>query len=155
MLVKNAKLEVGMKVRTNGDGIKICKSFFEGEIGEISGDSFYIWQNSNNGSMGLLPPSLKGYKYSWVVRLDNEVAEIEILNTGAKSEKNMNIKEQFVLALLPEPQKSFRKVGITNGDNLLTDEGMRIYLSWRLMKDAVEFKKEIVDDMVAELEKSK
>jgi len=57
--------------------------------------------------------------------------------------------------LLPEPQKSFRKVGITDGDNILTDEGMKIYLSWRLMKDADEFKKEIVDDMVAELEKSK
>jgi len=79
--------------------------------------------------------------------------DLELVNNN--NNKNMNIKEQFVLALLPEPQKSFRKVGITNGDNLLTDEGMRIYLSWRLMKDAVEFKKEIVDDMVAELEKSK
>lgn len=69
--------------------------------------------------------------------------------------KNMNIKEQFTLAMTPEPQKSFRKVGITNGDNILTEDGMKIYLSWKLMKDADAFKKEVVDDMLAEQEKGK
>jgi len=92
--------------------------------------------------------------YLYPYRLENisvsfKEEELELIN------KNMNIKEQFTLAMTPEPQKSFRKVGITNGDNILTEDGMKIYLSWRLMKDATEFKKEIVDDMVAELEKSK
>lgn len=63
--------------------------------------------------------------------------------------RNMNIKEKFALALTKEPMKSFRKVGITNGDNLLTDDGMKIFLSWLLdSKYAEEFKKEVVDDML-------
>jgi hypothetical protein len=67
--------------------------------------------------------------------------------------KNMNIKEQFTLSITPEPQKSFRKVGITNGDNILTDEGLRVFSSWLLNKHAEEFKKDVVDDMVKEMEK--
>lgn len=70
-----------------------------------------------------------------------------------KKEKIMNIKEQFTLAITPEPQKSFRKVGITDGDNLLTDDGVKVFLSWLLTKNADAFKKEVVDDMVAEMEK--
>jgi hypothetical protein len=69
--------------------------------------------------------------------------------------KNMNIKEQFTIAITPEPQKSFRKAGITDGDNLLTEDGMKVYLSWRLQKDALEFKKEIVDPMLEEIKKEK
>ena len=66
---------------------------------------------------------------------------------------NMNIKEQFTLSITPEPQKSFRKVGITNGDNILTDEGLKVFSSWLLNKHAEEFKKDVVDDMVKENEK--
>jgi len=64
--------------------------------------------------------------------------------------KTMNIKEQFTLSIIPEPQKSFRKVGITNGDNILTDEGLKVFSSWLLNKHAEEFKKDVVDDMVNE-----
>ena len=44
--------------------------------------------------------------------------------------KTMNIKEQFLLAITAEPQKSFRKAGITNGDDLLTEDGQKVFLSW-------------------------
>ena len=67
--------------------------------------------------------------------------------------KNMNIKEQFALCITPEPQKSFRKVGITNGDNFLTEDGQKVFLSWLLNKNADAFKKEVVDDMLKEQEK--
>lgn len=63
--------------------------------------------------------------------------------------KIMNIKESFVLALTSEPNRTFRKAGITNGDNILTDEGQKIFLSWLLSKHADEFKV-LVDEMVKE-----
>lgn len=70
--------------------------------------------------------------------------------------KNMTIKERFVLALTPEPQKSFRKAGITNGDDLLTDEGTKIFLSWLLhSKYADEFKKAVVLPLLEEEEETK
>mgnify|MGYP001565820297 FL=1 len=63
----------------------------------------------------------------------------------------MNIKEKFVLAITPEPKKSFRKVGITDGDDILTDEGTRIFLTWLLHnKYAEEFKKDVVDGILEE-----
>jgi hypothetical protein len=68
--------------------------------------------------------------------------------------KTMNIKEKFILALTKEPQKSFRKVGLTNGDDILTEDGQKIFLSWLLhSKFAEEFKTAVVDDMVKDLEK--
>jgi hypothetical protein len=61
----------------------------------------------------------------------------------------MNIKEKFVLALTKEPQKSFRKAGITNGDDILTDEGTKVFLSWLLHKKyADEFKTEVVNELL-------
>lgn len=70
--------------------------------------------------------------------------------------KPMNIKEKFVLALTSEPQKSFRKAGITNGDDLLTEDGLKIFLSYLLHKKfADDFKKEVVDELLKEEEKTK
>ena len=43
--------------------------------------------------------------------------------------ETMNLKEKFLLALKSEPEKSFRKVGITNGDDLLTQEGTELFLN--------------------------
>jgi hypothetical protein len=66
----------------------------------------------------------------------------------------MNIKEKFVLALTKEPQKSFRKAGITNGDDLLTDDGQNIFLSWLLHeKHADEFKTQVVDGLLQDQKK--
>ena len=62
------------------------------------------------------------------------------------------ISSAFVLGLTPEPKKSYRKVGITNGDDVLTDEGMKIYLTYLLNKDT-DFKKDVVDSMLVDLEK--
>jgi hypothetical protein len=66
----------------------------------------------------------------------------------------MNLKEKFVLAIISEPKKSFRKAGITNGDDFLTDEGTKIFLTWLLHnKFADEFKKDVVDGILKEKEK--
>lgn len=63
---------------------------------------------------------------------------------------NMNLKEKFITAFLSEPEKTFRKAGITNGDGLLTDEGQKVFLSYLLKKEGITFKTEVVDVLLAE-----
>jgi len=71
------------------------------------------------------------------------------------SSKKMNLKEKLVLLVTPEPQKSRRKVGITDGDDYPTDEGMKAIVSWWLKnsEDAKKFDEEVVKPLVKELEK--
>jgi hypothetical protein len=64
----------------------------------------------------------------------------------------MNIKEKFTLAFKSEPEKSFRKAGITNGDDHLTEEGQAIFLLWLLKKNGTEFKETVVDLLLKEKE---
>lgn len=63
---------------------------------------------------------------------------------------NMNIKEKFVLAFQKEPEKSFRKAEITNGDGFLTSDGQQVFLGYLLKKFGDDFKKEVVDDLLKE-----
>ena len=65
-----------------------------------------------------------------------------------------NITENFVLLLTKEPQKSFRKAGITDGDDLLTEEGTQVFLSWLLhSKYAEDFKTDVVNTLLEEKKK--
>ena len=66
------------------------------------------------------------------------------------NQNNMNLLEKATLAFKSEPEKSLRKSGITNGDDILTDEGVKIFLSWLLRRNADEFKKEVVDVILKE-----
>jgi hypothetical protein len=76
--------------------------------------------------------------------------EINLINNKCMD----GLKEKFILALTKEPQKSFRKAGITNGDDMLTVDGIVVFMSWLLHeKYAVDFKKEVVDDMLKDKEK--
>lgn len=65
-----------------------------------------------------------------------------------------NITEKFTLAFKKEPEKSFRLAGITNGDDFLTDDGMKIFLAWLLKSKGAEFKAEVVDDLLKEDKKA-
>lgn len=69
--------------------------------------------------------------------------------------KMSTLTEKFALALTSEPNKSFRKAGITNGDNILTDEGVKVFLTWLLKANQDAFKKEVVDDILKEMESEK
>ena len=69
--------------------------------------------------------------------------------------KNMNLKDKFTLAFKGEPEKSFRKTGITNGDDFLTEDGQHVFLGWLLKKHGEEFKKDVVDDILKEQEEEK
>src|SRR6185369_14303435 len=66
------------------------------------------------------------------------------------NQSTMDIKEKFQLAFKSEPEKSFRKAGVTNGDDYLTDGGQKIFLSWLLKKNGADFKKEVVDSLLEE-----
>lgn len=64
-----------------------------------------------------------------------------------------SLKEKFVSAFLTEPEKTYRKVGITNGDGVITPEGQELFLTW-LLKQNPTFKTEVVDIIAAEQEKA-
>lgn len=65
--------------------------------------------------------------------------------------KIMDIKEKFILALTAEPKKSFRKAGITDGDDMLTSEGQSVFLNWLLHSVyAEQFKTEVVEGLLKE-----
>jgi hypothetical protein len=70
-------------------------------------------------------------------------------------ESTTGLKEKFLISLKPEPQKSFRKAGITNGDDMLTQEGRDVFLSWLLAKYGTDFKKEVVDEILKDKEEKK
>ena len=74
--------------------------------------------------------------------------ELELVEHKSNKTK-MNLKEKFSLLLTGEPQKSFRKAGITNADDMLTEEGKTVFLSWLLnTKYGDEFKKDVVDELL-------
>jgi len=120
------EFKVGDKVRV----LSYCSSAQQGEIYTLGddGDLFTILPDGNPGCR---------CKSNWELVVNN---------------KNMNLIEKAVLAVTPEPQKSFRKAGITNGDGILTDEGMKVFLSFLLSKNQDEFKTAIVDPILAEKE---
>ena len=59
-----------------------------------------------------------------------------------------NLKEKFALVFKTEPHKSFRKAGITDGDDLLTEDGKAIFLKWLLDRFGSDFKSEVVDELM-------
>ncbi len=64
------------KIASVGDRVRFKDKYdgeyvtIEGEVGEIQGDKFYVWQNECNGSVGHISP--KGCKYSWVVYFNDD-----------------------------------------------------------------------------------
>lgn len=74
------------------------------------------------------------------------VEESKIINNKIE----LNMKEKFITMFLSEPEKSFRKAGITNGDGMLTNDGKTIFLAWLLKKEGNTFKTEVVDELIKE-----
>ena len=64
-----------------------------------------------------------------------------------------SLLEKAAIAFKNEPEKSFRKAGITDGDDLLTEDGVKLFLSFLLRKYGAEFKKEVVDPLLVEEKK--
>lgn len=98
-----------------------------------------------------------GNKSGWLVRRRPDgswggsenlgtLIKINGTTTQSKGGSMPTLRDQFALSLVKEPQKSFRKAGITDNNDMLTDEGMRIFMSWLLHnKHADEFLKTVTD----------
>ncbi len=106
--------------------------------------------NNHVNEFGKISKPHHQYNASWV-KLDSGIEgddwdnELKLIE-----ENNMNLKEKFVAAFLSEPEKSFRKTGITNGDGLLTEDGKTVFLSWLLKSNGEKFKTEVVDELLKE-----
>lgn len=64
------------------------------------------------------------------------------------NKKTMSITQKFRNLFRTEPFKTLNKVGLTNSENQLTDEGEIIFLNWLLVKHAEEFKTEVGEKLV-------
>lgn len=121
-----------------GDRVRVVRGPVEESVGSCCG--VYSKREGVITSTG-------GLDYGHI-QIDNSVCyqpeQLELITT------TMDIKEKFQLAFKSEPEKSFRKAGVTNGDDYLTDDGQKIFLSWLLKKHGAEFKTEVVDSLLEE-----
>jgi len=151
----------------NGDRVRGtygCTSYF-GTVYHVSADtdSASIARDDGVGGCGVgIPAGENGGRIpgsrGWLVRRRKDSLNsfggsegegtLLLISTNTNKFKDMNLKEKFAIAITPEPYKSMRKVGIINGDNVLTDDGSKIFLSWILKKHAEEFKTDVVDGLV-------
>lgn len=104
--------------------------------------------NCSNGQIKTIERITIGDNGRYYLKGSTSGWELKNLKLIKKQKIMSSLSEKFALALTPEPQKSFRKAGITNGDNILTDEGAKIFLTWVLGKNQDAFKKEVVDGIL-------
>lgn len=127
----------------------------------IAEKGFVDWKR-NLGNMGKITETEK--LLSWTTNLGFRVcfgddyvnAEEKHLELVTPTGKNImsNLIEKFALAVKAEPAKSYRKAGITNGDDVLTDDGVKVFLTWLLAKNP-DFKTEVVDPILKDKEEEK
>lgn len=103
----------------------------------VHGSSIYVKKGGGSGS-------ICSHGNAWELKIGQHCELIT-------NKSNMsNLKEKFVQIFLSEPEKSFRKAGITNSDGILTEEGQEVFLTWVLKKYGPEFKTDVVDPLLAE-----
>jgi hypothetical protein len=82
-----------------------------------------------------------------------EYSKDELVGIINSKKKTMtNLFEKAATMLMSEPAKTFKKAGITSsdGEQVFTDQGQELFLQFLLNKFGDEFKKEIVDKIIAE-----
>lgn len=70
---------------------------------------------------------------------------LEIIGKG----NNMNIKSTWNAIKRSEPEKTFHKLGITDDNDDLTEEGLSLYQNWKFQQDKTTFKTEVADKIAA------
>lgn len=138
-------LQIGDKIRI------LSRRSCSGHNCEGSGSDTVIGNEYTIKKVGSEHTNATTYYYSGNAHVCDCAMGLQFEVVNKPNNKSMlNIKEQFALAITPEPMKSFRKAGITNGDNLLTPDGQLIFLSYLLTKNQDDFKTTIVGPMLAE-----
>lgn len=75
--------------------------------------------------------------------------------SNSKKDKDMDIIQQFRLSMKGEPEKSFIKAGIMDINENLTNDGKQLFIEWLLKENGDQFKKEVVDPILADMEADK
>lgn len=137
------KIQIGDSCRIKPESLRNCGSYNDGPNAGI-----LVTKISNNGALSykILDVNGKIIDSCYACFYENDV--VSIIN-NSKPKIMENLKEKFLNLLTPEPAKSFRKAGVTNGDNLLTPEGQELFLNWMFGQNQDLFKKEVVDYQVS------
>lgn len=141
-----------------GDKVKIVKDIEYSQNG-----NYYVSQNIDKGKIYTLEEYLMDSangKY-WIFEEKNSHGiqdkwafefQMELINKSDNVAKNMGLTEKFLSSLKKEPEKSWRKAGITNGDDIPTDEGMKLICTVLLQtnedirKEMAKIAKDILED---------
>ena len=141
------KLEIYIKVAEIGDIVQLyCSKLYNNQRIVISIDDYPLYKE-------IIFDDLASGGNKITLNRNNDIEVVIVKKNNQFKNKSMNIKEKFLTSLKKEPKKSFRKAEITNGDDMLTEDGKVIFLSWLLNKHGEEFKKEVVDELVEEMKK--
>ncbi len=134
-------IKVGDRIRCldshNGAGVEEAP-----KVGEIytvkcvKNENVYV----NDGSDGRGQKCNCGNHSSWVLYPQH----YEIIETS------MNLLQKFRLSMKGEPEKTFIKAGIIDSDEKFTTEGKELFNAFLLKKFGDDFKKEVVDPLIAE-----
>jgi hypothetical protein len=131
-----SKFKVGDIVKNNGSGVA-CSSVLpdDGTVLTVvnDGGTLQVKRNGSNCSC----------QSGWELVSSNNNFMVEGLIAAFKG------------LTVGEPQKSFRKLGITDEQDLMTTDGSRIFLSWLLTRYADDFSKEVVDGLKKQDEEEK
>lgn len=139
------KFKIGDKIRGLKNNYNVTKEGWEGYVNLVYSNGFMEVSEVN------YPECLHSELPYYIVN----PYFFELINKESKL-NHMSLTEKFVLALTSEPKKSFRKANITNGDDILTDEGTKVFLTWLLhTKHAEEFKKDVVDGLIEDMKEEK
>lgn len=128
----NQEITVGSRVRWRG---------IWGTVREINQQGLHVERDDNTQGGGRY---VTGYGNLYLM---SPSSIEEIINSNIMSN---SLLSSFKSAFLTEPEKTFRKAGVTNDDGLLTQEGLTVFLAFLLKKHGDEFKKDIVDKLLTE-----
>lgn len=97
------------------------------------------------------------YDGYWYINFqDVELLEELSIKSNSKNMGTVNtLVQKFTTKFLPEPQKTFRKLGITDNDNALTVEGKDLLPNYLLKENQDKFKTDVCDDLLKEQEEEK
>lgn len=132
------KFNVGDKVRRLGAG---------GSNGSVRpGDIVTIAYYTGSGTLRVLEDT---------ARVSHSEKYYELVESTSKNTILMaSLTSKFALAFKGEPEKSFIKAGVLDEKEQFTTEGRQVFEQWLLKKYGNDFKKEVIDPILAEDAKS-
>lgn len=135
---------VGDRIQSNGDGSygDLVVSF-SGRVIFVGRRVFTVKRDDGVRGGG----NTGGWRVGW-----NMPGTLKVLENKGTS---MSLKSLVKRAFMSEPARSFLKAGITDECGDLTSEGQAAFINWLLEHHGGDFKKEVVDAILAELKDKK